>query len=108
MRIVFDQAIPVPLRSFLEGHTVRTAAQEGWNRLRNGELLTAAEAAQFDVLLTTDKNVRYQQNLSGRKISIVVLGNSPWWLVRRHLEEIVAAVNISEPGSYSEVAIPFE
>jgi len=70
-------------------------------------LLRLAEDAGFDVLLTTDKNVRYQQNLGGRKISIVVLGNSPWWLVRQHLDEIVAAVNVATPGSYAEVEIPF-
>jgi predicted nuclease of predicted toxin-antitoxin system len=58
MRVLFDQATPVPLRQFLEGHTVRTAAQEKWDRLRNGELLDAAEAAGFDVLVTTDKNMR--------------------------------------------------
>jgi hypothetical protein len=57
-----------------------------------------AEDAGFDLLVTTDKNVRYQQNLAGRKISIVVLGNSPWWLVR------CAAT----PGSHAEVGIPFK
>jgi hypothetical protein len=68
MRVLFDQATPTPIRLFLEGHTVRTAAHEGWDRFQNGELLAAAEAAAFDVLLTTDKNMRYQQNLAGRKI----------------------------------------
>jgi hypothetical protein len=62
MLILFDQATPVPIRPFLEGHTVRTAAQQGWDKLRNGDLLTAAEEAGFDILLTTDKNMRYQQN----------------------------------------------
>ncbi len=72
MRVLFDQAIPVPLRLFLDGHTVRTAAQVGWDRRRNGELLTAAEEAQFDVFLTTDKNLRYQQNLTVRKIAVIL------------------------------------
>ena len=58
--------------------------------------------------MTTDKNLRYQQNLSGRKVSIVVLGNSPWWLVRKHLDAIIAAVDSATPGSYSEVAIPYK
>ena len=62
MHIIFDQATPVPIRSYLEGHTVRTAAQQGWDKLGNGDLLTAAEEAGFDLLLTTDKNMRYQQN----------------------------------------------
>ena len=84
MRVLFDQATPVPLRPFLQGHTVRTAAQEKWDRLRNGELLNAAEAAGFDVLLTTDKNMRYQQNLAGRKIAIVVLSRQQWPELQAH------------------------
>ena len=66
MRIIFDQATPVPICPYLEGHEVRTAAQHGWGTLRNGDLLTAAEEAGFDLFLTTDKNIRYQQNLAGR------------------------------------------
>ena len=66
MRVLFDQATPVPIREFLVDHAVSTAAQQHWDRLKNGELLTAAEQAGFDVLLTTDKNMRYQQNLAGR------------------------------------------
>jgi hypothetical protein len=108
MRVLFDQAAPVPLRPFLQGHTVRTAAQEKWNRLRNGELLNAAEAAGFDVLLTTDKNMRYQQNLAGRKIAIVVLGRQQWPELKLHVQLVVAAVNAAVPGSYAQVDIPFE
>ena len=78
MRILFDQGTPVPLRPFLKGHTVRTAAEEEWERLTNGELLTAAEAAGFELFVTTDKNLRYQQNLPGRKIGVVVLGKQQW------------------------------
>lgn len=74
MRILFAQATPVPLRRFLEGHTVRTATEEQWDRLLNGELLAAAEEAGFDMLITTDKNMRYQQNLSARGITVVLLG----------------------------------
>jgi hypothetical protein len=71
-------------------------------------LLNAAEAAGFDVLLTTDKNILYQQNLTGRKISIVVLGNSQWPVVRLHLDIIAATVDAAAPGSHAEVDIPFE
>jgi len=71
-------------------------------------LLSLAEAAGFDVLLTTDKNIRYQQNLVGRKISILVLGNSQWPVVRLHLDFIAAAVNAAAPGAYAEIDIPFE
>ncbi len=78
MLVLFDQATPVPLRPYLEGHTVRTAAQEGWARLRNGDLLAAAEDAGFDILLTTDKNMRYQQKLTGRKIAVILLDKQQW------------------------------
>jgi hypothetical protein len=74
--------------------------------LSNGELLKVAQEAGFDVLLTTDKNLRYQQNLDGRKLAIVVLGNSRWSLVRRRLDQIVAAINGAKPGSYTLVDIP--
>jgi putative NIF3 family GTP cyclohydrolase 1 type 2 len=76
MLVLFDQATPVPIRTHLEGHTVKTAAQQGWDKLTNGDLLTAAEQAGFDVFLTPDKNIRYQQNLESRKIAIVVIGHS--------------------------------
>ena len=108
MLIIFDQATPVPIRPFLEGHTVRTAAQQGWDRLRNGDLLTAAEEAGFDLLLTTDKNMRYQQNLVGRRIAIVVLGRQQWPQLRAHIQRVVDAVNAATPGSFVEVEIPYE
>jgi hypothetical protein len=108
MRVLFDQATPVPNRPFLAGHTVSTAAHEGWDRLRNGELLNAAEAAGFEVLVTTDKNIRYQQNLAGRKIAIIVLGRQQWPELRPHVQLVVAAVNAATPGAYVEVEIPEE
>jgi hypothetical protein len=106
MRVLFDQAVPVPIRPHLVGHEVRTAAEEGWDTLKNGELLTAAEQADFDVLLTTDKNIRYQQNLSQRKIAIVVLGQQQWPKLRPHVRLVVEAVNAAVPGSYTEVDFP--
>jgi hypothetical protein len=71
-------------------------------------LLDAAEAAGFELLVTADKNLRYQQNLTGRKISIVVLGNAQWPVLRRHVERVVAAVNAATPGSFAMVEIPYE
>jgi hypothetical protein len=108
MRILFDQGVPRGLTASLPIHEVTEARELKWERISNGELLRLAEDAGFDLLLTTDKNVRYQQNLADRKISIVVLGNSPWWLVRRHLDAITAAVAAATPGSYTEVEIPFK
>jgi hypothetical protein len=108
MRILFDHNTPRGVARHLVGHNVTTAKERGWHRLTNGELLLAAEDAGFDLLLTADKNLRYQQNLSGRKIALVVLGNSPWGLVQLHLNAIAAAVNAATPGSYAMVEIPFE
>ncbi|HLK66580.1 MAG TPA: DUF5615 family PIN-like protein [Bryobacteraceae bacterium] len=108
MRILFDQGVPRGLAATLRGHEVTEARKRGWERISNGELLKRAESAGFDLLLTTDKRMRYQQNLSGRTIAIIVLGNSPWRLVRLHLDKIAAAVNAATPGSYAEVEIPFK
>jgi len=106
MLILFDHGTPAPLRSFLKGHTVRETKGQGWDTFGNGELLTAAEAAGFEVLVTTDKNLRYQQNLTGRKIGVVVLGNAQWPVLRLYVEHVVATVNATTPGSYTEVEIP--
>ncbi|MGA2167718.1 MAG: hypothetical protein ABSG62_05860 [Terracidiphilus sp.] len=76
--------------------------------MENGELIQKAEEAGFKLLLSTDKNIRYQQNPLGRKIALVVLGNSQWPMVRLHLDKIVAAVNTCTPGSYAEVEIAFK
>ena len=75
MLILLDNGTPAPLRYALTGHIVVEAIERGWDRLVNGELIAEAEAAGFEVLLTTDKNMRYQQNMKGRKIAFVVIGN---------------------------------
>jgi hypothetical protein len=107
MRIRFDHGAPAPLIPFLEGHTVTKAKDAGWDKLVNGELLKAAEEAGFALLLTTDKNMASQQNLKSRRIAIVVLGNSQWRIVQRHVRRIAAIVNAATPGSCVEVDIPF-
>jgi hypothetical protein len=84
------------------------AIERGWDRLVNGELIAAAEAAGFDVLVTTDKNIRYQQNLTGRRIAFVVLGNQQWPTLRRYVDRVAEAVDAATPGSFVEVHIPFE
>ena len=108
MRILFDQGTPSGIAASLSGHEVTEATERGWDRISNGEMLKAAEAAGFDVLLTTDKRIRYQQNLAGRKIAIVVLGNSTWRVVRLYLDRIALVLAEATPGSYSEVDIPFQ
>lgn len=106
MRILFDNGTPNPIARSLVGHDVSFARQTGWHELKNGDLLRQAEEAGYELLLTSDKNIRYQQNLSGRKIAIVVLGNQQWPDVKLHLARIVAAVNTALPGSYFVVDIP--
>ena len=108
MLVLFDNGTPAPLRYALKGHAVVEALERGWDRLVNGELIAAAEAAGFEVLLTTDKNMRYQQNLKGRKIAFVVVGNQQWPTLRNYVERVVVAVNAATPGSYVEVEIPFK
>jgi len=106
MLILFDQATPVPIRAYLTSHIVRTAAQQGWSTLRNGDLILAAEEAGFELLLTTDKNIRHQQNFSARRIAIVVLGRQQWPELRPYIQRVVDAVDMAMPGSYAEVEIP--
>jgi hypothetical protein len=108
MRILFDHGTPAPLIPFLTGHTVTKAMAMGWDQLVNGDLLKAAEQGGFEVLVTTDKNMAAQQNLKSRTLAIVVLGNSQWRIVQRHVRKIAATVNATTPGSYAEVNIPFK
>jgi hypothetical protein len=106
--ILLDNNAPRGLVRALTGHAVMEARERGWATLKNGDLLNVAEAAGFDVLVTSDKNIRYHQNLEGRKIALVVLTQGRWGPVSRVLPEIAVAVNACTPGSYSEVEIPFE
>ena len=106
MRVLFDNGVPRGVAAGLLEHDVAEARSLGWDTLRNGELLQAAESAGFDVFLTTDRNLRYQQNLTGRRLAIVVLGNSRWRLVRRAIADIAAAISASAPGDLREVEIP--
>jgi hypothetical protein len=106
VRVLFDQGTPAPLRHSLVGHVVTTAFELGWSTLKNGELLAVAENQGFDVLVTTDANLKYQQNLKSRRIAIVVLGTTSWPRIRVVPDLIVNAVNTSGDGSYSEVVIP--
>lgn len=108
MLILFDHGAPRGLRKSLHAHRVYTAREQGWDTLSNGLLLSAAEEAGFDLLLTTDQRIRYQQNLQGRRIAILVLtGKRKWSRVRLHVELIAAAVGQTTIGSYNEIAIPF-
>jgi hypothetical protein len=109
MLVLFDNGTPRTLARYLiDHHAVTEARARGWAELENGELLNVAEAAGFEVLVTTDKNLTYQQNLAVRKIAIVVLGQGRWSLLKRHVAQIVTIVNAAAPGSYAEVEIPYD
>jgi hypothetical protein len=108
MKILFDNGTPRPIARCLIGHEVTYARRIGWHELENGERIRRAEEAGYDVLLSTDKNIQYQQNLSDRKIALVVLGNQQWPAVRLHLDRIAAVVNAATPGSFAQVDIPYQ
>jgi Ethanolamine utilization protein EutJ (predicted chaperonin) len=108
MLVLFDNGTPRTLARYLiDHHAVTEARARGWEELENGELLNVAEAAGFEVLVTTDKNLSYQQNLAIRKIAVVVLGQGRWTLIKPYVAQVVAAVKAATPGSYAEVEIPF-
>ena len=106
MLVLFDQSTPVAIAKSLQGHVVKTARQQGWDTLANGELLRVAEEAGFDILLTADQNLVYQQNLEGREIAIVILGGNRWSNVKKVISRIVAAVDSARPGSRTLVDVP--
>ena len=106
MFILFDHNVPRPLRRCLTGHTVRTAYEMGWAGLSNGALVAAATHARFDLFVTADQNLEYQQNLRDRIISLVVLGAGRWRLVAPHQDRVMEAVEAAAPGSYAFIDIP--
>jgi hypothetical protein len=106
VRVLFDQGTPVPLRRFLTQHEIATAYERGWAQLKNGNLLDAAVADGFATLVTTDMNLRYQQNLGSRRLAIVVLTTTSWPRIQRAVDLIVKAVDTATEGSYTEVEIP--
>jgi len=104
VRILFEQGTPVPLRTLLPGHDVRTAFEMGWSDLDNGELLAKAETA-FDAFVTTDQNLRYQQDLSNRRLGILVLPTTSWPRIRKQADRVAAALNALRAGHYVELSL---
>ena len=105
MKVLFDQGTPVPLRRHLSEHRVETAYERGWSNLRNGALLDRAEAEGFELLVTTDQSLRHQQNLAGRRLSVLVLMSTSWPRIEARIDRIVAAIERIAPGECAEVAI---
>jgi len=105
LKVLFDQGTPVPLRNHFSSHHVSTAYELGWSTLKNGELLAAAESNGFEVFVTTDTNLAYQQNSSNRKIAIVVLTTTSWPRIQKNVAAIVIAIDAARPNSYQIVSI---
>ena len=104
MRILFDECAPWPLSKLLKGHTCSNPVQEGWRGIQNGELLKLAEA-KFDLFLTCDQGIRYQQNLKGRKIAILQLSTNDWILLEKRSSEILIALASIQAGQYLELMV---
>ncbi|MCA9229221.1 MAG: hypothetical protein KDA57_01105 [Planctomycetales bacterium] len=105
MKILFDQGTPVPLRDYLLHHEVDTAYELGWSQLLNGELLNAAERHGYDVMITTDRNLKYQQNLVGRRLAIMVLLSTSWPRIQQRIDDILAALQAIPADGYVEVEV---
>jgi predicted nuclease of predicted toxin-antitoxin system len=103
VRILFDQGTPVPLRRALVGHQVETVYERGWSALQNEELLKTAEAAGFDAIITTDQNLRYQQNLKERSLAVLVLRTTDWRRIQKSADRVVETVGTLRPGAYLEL-----
>jgi hypothetical protein len=106
VRVLFDQGAPEPLRRSLAHHQVVTVYERGWSKLKNGELLDAAEKEGFAVLVTTDSNLQYQQNLRSRRIAIVVLSTPSWPRIQRAIASVVDAIDQATERSHREVKVP--
>lgn len=106
MRILLDNCTPAKLRQSLGNHLVRTAHEEGWAQHSNGKLLNAAETAGFDILITGDQNMIYQQNMRNRRIALIILSTNTWPIIRSHSQLLLNALNAVTPGSIQRVNYP--
>lgn len=108
MRVLLDNGVPRGLAAALRQHVVDEARAHGWDTLRNGDLLNAAEVAGFEIFVTTDRNLEYQQSLASRRIAIVVLTRASWPLIKRRLSLVIAAIDSIVPGGFVEVDVSLE
>ena len=106
MKILFDHGTPAPLRRDLHGHAVDTAKERGWDRLGNGDLLDVVEREGYELLITTDQSMKYQQDLAQRPLSVIVVLSTTWPYSLEGTEAIRAAIEGIQPGEVREVPIP--
>ena len=105
MRILLDQCASAPLRHQLVGHTVETAFEMGWGTLRNGALLDRVEQNGYDLLITTDQSIPYQQSLIGKRIGVLILRPNSWPRIRLRIDVIETSITEMEPGSAKQVTV---
>jgi len=105
MKLLFDQGTPVPLRRHLHPHQVDTAAEKGWSAIGNGDLISAAESEGYDAIITTDQNLKYQQNLDTRSIAIVVLKTTSWPRILKVVSRVVSEIEAVKPQDFKEIEI---
>jgi hypothetical protein len=109
VKVILDENVPQKLRLLIgDEHSVVTTWYQGWSSFKNGALLSAAEEAGFELFITSDQELSYQQNLQGRKMALLILSTNNRDLIKRHVEKIAAAIQAITPGSYTEVTIPLE
>jgi hypothetical protein len=106
IRILLDQNAPLGLRRLLTGHDVRTAASLGWSTIQNGDFIRAAEQAGFAILITCDRNIRYQQNLAGRELALIELTTNQWATIRDNIADVLAVIETASSGSYATIRFP--
>ena len=106
MKILFDQGVPVPLRAYLNNHSVTTAYERGWSTLRNGDLLSAAETEGFEIFVTTDQNLRYEQNISQRSIAVLILSTTNWPRIKAVAENVAIAIESASSEKFNFVEVP--
>lgn len=105
MKVFVDECVPLKLLKLLAGHHFSTMSQKGWSGFKNGRLLALVEP-EFDLFLTSDRNLQYQQNLKGRKIAILLLSTNHWPTLKKHVELVQSALDKIHPGEFMQLQIP--
>lgn len=104
MKVLLDENLDHRLRRNLGSHEVFTTSYKGWDGLKNGKLLVAAESDAFEILLSGDQSLYYEQDLSRRRLAIITLSSVEWRIIKNHLPKIVTAIDNAAPGSFQAVS----
>lgn len=105
MKVLLAHCVPATLRHALRFHTVVLASEMGWHGIENGELISRADDEGFDVPISSDQNIRYQQNLTGRRIALLVVLKQNWPELQPHAAKVATALDEIQPGEYRKLAL---